>query len=348
MSKSFTLFSPAAASRSLQATIKRNEYINSRLPSDVFDLCIMRTVSAAARPFLSSRHLAPADCLLPRRCTFGIPKRVFFCFFFPAVTLLLFCLEIFLAWRSSDSKRKGGFCRLLLAAAKEKEQRKWGKRRESEAARSEGRSTEERGQEWRRKETKATKETKKCRRKCVYRKVTPVKGREDVLERQITSFTKQEQHKHSQTWRSVKNEFWLLAVTAGDTNIWGTSNINKKVQNKMSLQFLNYKMLWIENDSCENTCLLLQKKAQKNQLCTDDVLSDWKQQINQMSCSAATLSRQASDLLDWPSSQLILILLTETVSHREELPRTLLVHFPNIGFLAITKQKQMMKLSSTS
>jgi len=38
------------------------------------------------------------------------------------------------------------------------------------------------------------------------------------------------------------------------------------------------------------------------------------------------------------SSQLILILLTETVSHREEFPATLLVHFPHIGFLAKTTE----------
>lgn len=50
----------------------------------------------------------------------------------------------------------------------------------------------------------------------------------------------------------------------------------------------------------------------------------------------------------WLLSQLIFVLLTETVSHREELPRTLLVHFPNIGFLAKNKTKTSDKLLSSA
>lgn len=53
--------------------------------------------------------------------------------------------------------------------------------------------------------------------------------------------------------------------------------------------------------------------------------------------SVMPLSRKALDLSDFLSSQLILILLTETISHREEFPATLLVHFPHIGFLAKTE-----------
>lgn len=58
--------------------------------------------------------------------------------------------------------------------------------------------------------------------------------------------------------------------------------------------------------------------------------------INQDGFCVMILSREALDLSDFLSSQLILILLTETVSHRKEFPGTLLVHFPHIRFLAKT------------
>lgn len=56
--------------------------------------------------------------------------------------------------------------------------------------------------------------------------------------------------------------------------------------------------------------------------------------INQSDCFVMIISREALDLSDFLSTQSILILLTETVSHRKEFPGTLLVHFPHIGFLA--------------
>lgn len=73
-------------------------------------------------------------------------------------------------------------------------------------------------------------------------------------------------------------------------------------------------------------CLLLQWMSKS--MVRRQFLSDWDQQHQS--------GRLQSKIL---SSQLILILLTETVSHREELPRTLLVHFPNIGFLAKRQNK---------
>lgn len=107
---------------SLGATIKSNEYINSRLPSDVFDLCIMRTVSAAGPRFLSSCHLSLAECLHHAAVLFRIPKRVLF-FLSPsaAAALPLFCLQIFLARRSSDPQMQGASAGVALAGSGKRE-----------------------------------------------------------------------------------------------------------------------------------------------------------------------------------------------------------------------------------
>lgn len=81
----------------------------------------------------------------------------------------------------------------------------------------------------------------------------------------------------------------------------------------------------------------LYQKSKINSVHTDLRVIESKG-IIQDSSSLMILSKEALDLSDFLSSQLILILLTETVSHRKEFPGTLLVHFPHIGFLAKTRK----------
>lgn len=48
------------------------------------------------------------------------------------------------------------------------------------------------------------------------------------------------------------------------------------------------------------------------------------------------------------SSQLILVLFTETIPHRKEFPAALLVHLPHIGFLTKWRESQYIVNSQTS
>lgn len=47
------------------------------------------------------------------------------------------------------------------------------------------------------------------------------------------------------------------------------------------------------------------------------------------------------------SSQLIFVLLPETVSYWKELPGTFLVHFPHIRFLEKTRRSQKLQMKKT-
>lgn len=117
----------------------------------------MRTVSAAGPSFLSSRHLSLAERLHHAAVLFRIPKRVL-SFLSPsaAAALPLFCLQIFLARRSSDPPNARGVCRCSIGWQREKRKsRKWQKRRESERTRSKGRRKEEREHRRRRRKKSA-------------------------------------------------------------------------------------------------------------------------------------------------------------------------------------------------
>lgn len=179
----------------------------------------MRTVSAAGPRFLSSRHLSLAERLHHAAVLFRIPKRVLF-FLSPsaAAALPLFCLQIFLARRSSDPQTQGASAGTALPCSGKREwaeNEKRGEKVRGHGARAGGRrSVNTNGGEGRRAQDKQMPEEM-----CLSESHTGGRGGRMWLERQITSFTKHELHRQSQTWRSSENESWLPAMTAGDINI---------------------------------------------------------------------------------------------------------------------------------
>lgn len=194
---------PTTASCSLQATIMSNEYINSGLPSDVFDLCIMRTVSAATPP---SFHVVtwPLQTAFTMPLYFWKSQKSFVVFAVgsgrsPAV-LLANLSRALLFWPQTQK----GVCRRGRKRERAENERRGGKARGHGARAEGGKSVNTYGGE-----RKRAKDKQMPEEMCLSESHTGGRGGGAGvwLRRQTTSFRKHERHRHSQTWRSGENEF---------------------------------------------------------------------------------------------------------------------------------------------